>query len=92
MPGRLLPGRDDRLVRDLLLAEHRVGRASSKSADRPVRAGRDDDRRLAGGVDRDQRDARRLVGLAQVELDPCLAQPGERLVRERVTADRADEA
>ena len=34
----------------------------------------------------------RLVGLAHVELDARLAEAGERLVRERVAADRADEA
>ena len=81
----------DRLVRDLLLAEHGVRGRELEAADERVRAGRDDDRRLAGRVDGDQRHAGRLVGLAQVELDARLAEPGERLVGERVAADRADE-
>ena len=83
----------DRLVRDLLLAEDRVGRRELEvRRRRPFAPGRDDDRRLAGGVDGDQRDARRLVGLAQRRARrPASRRPGERLVGEGVAADRADE-
>ena len=91
-PGRLLPRRE-RPPRPGSPAG-RAPRPTARARSRPrrrVRSGRDDDRRLAGGVDGDQGDAGRLVGLAHVELDPCLAQPRERLVRERVTADRSDE-
>ena len=48
-------------------------------AQRRVRPGRDDDLVLAAGVDQDQRHTGRLVRLAQLELDPGLAQPRERL-------------
>ena len=86
---RLLPGADHRLVGDLELAEDGVARAELDGAELGVRAGRDRDLVLAGGVDQDQRDAGR--GRAPLRLDEQPVLLRQRLVRERVVADRADE-
>ena len=56
---------------------------SSKPPSSSFAPGRHCDRRLARGVDRDQGDAGRCLAQVEVELDARLAEPGERLLRER---------
>ena len=77
------------LVRHLELAEHRS--ASEVGAHVRVRAGHDDDLVLTVVGDEDQRDPRR-PGVLDRELDARFAEAGERLVGERIGADRPDHA
>ena len=85
-----LPRAHDYRVRNLELAENRVVLGNRDLADVAIGAGRDDDLRLARRVDQDRRDAGRLVGLRDLECDACAAKTGERLVGERIRADRTD--
>ena len=86
-----LPRREHRGVGDLELAENGVVRGKLDLAERRVRAGSDDDLVLTGGVDEDESDPGRLLARVELQRDVGGAQPGERFLRERIAADRADE-
>ena len=89
--GRLLPRGDDRLVRDLLLAEHGVATAAARS--RRGRAFAPGETTIVVSPSAStviSATPGRRVDLLQVELDARLAEAGERLVGERVAADRPD--
>ena len=84
----------DRLDRDLELAQHAVAvrQRDVLGAQVEIRAGRDDDLVLAGGVDGDQRDASRAVRALQlVEADTGFLELGERGPREVILADAGDQ-
>ena len=83
----------DRLGRDLLLAEDRVGVVEREilGPQLGVRARRDDDGRLPRRVDRDQRDPGRGVLGDPALLDAGLTQPRERLFGELVAPDAPDQ-
>ena len=89
-PVAPLPRGLDGRVRDLQLAEDRIVLGKRDLPQVAVRARRDDDLRLTGGVDEDQRDARRLVRLCELERDAGVRSPASASSAIGVSTDRAD--
>ncbi len=86
----LLPRGLDGRARDLQLTQDRVVLGERYLPQVAVRARRDDDLRVTGVVDEDQRDARRIVRLCDLERDAGLPQPRKRFDGLGVSTDRAD--
>ena len=85
-----LPRRLDRVIGDLELTEDGVVLGKRHRGELGVGAWRDDDLGLAAGVDEDHRDPGRTLQVGEVERDTGLAEPCERLLRERVAPHRPD--